>query len=184
MPPHLIGHCSLNAVFASLIVTARPHFPGNLIFGPIPAALTPPASDLHIDPAADALNVVFPRLFQFKETGQAELTFHDLTPSRTFSNAEQRQRAVPAIPLPGGRRGPRSPRFRRCKTDRSRRPQSRTRVQGQGGQTARFLPAPTQFHARTGGKRSYGAPPFRRIREKAPVNANRFRADVRVFRPE
>jgi hypothetical protein len=112
MPPHLIGHCSLNAVFASLIVTARPHFPGNLIFGPIPAALTPPASDLHIDPAADALDIVRPRLFQFKEAGQTELTFHDLTPSRTFSNAEQMQPAVPAILLPGGQRGPQPARRR------------------------------------------------------------------------
>ena len=33
------------------------------------------ARDLHIDPAADALNVVFLRLFQIKETGQSSYRF-------------------------------------------------------------------------------------------------------------
>jgi hypothetical protein len=59
---------------------------GNLIFGPVAAAFAPPARDLHIDPAADALYIVLSSLLQFEEAGQAELTLHVVTPSVPISS--------------------------------------------------------------------------------------------------
>ena len=115
-------------------------FPGNLIFGPITAALAPPAGNFHVLPASDAGYFVLPGLFQFEEAGQTEFALHSFTPSGSvesplrsgrFSNAGQRQPEVLAALPPGWQSSQQLQRRHPKRNGRALHPRSRIQVQCQ-----------------------------------------------------